>query len=43
MHPASDGGVGDLVGEVEAVGDYRRDDAADDDDGNDGGVHDDGD
>lgn len=42
MHRASDGGVGDLVGKVEAVSDNRRDDAADDDDGHDGGVHYDG-
>lgn len=43
MHRASDGGVGELVGKVEAVGDYGRDDAADDDDGDDRGVHDGGD
>ena len=34
-----DVGIGDLVHDVDGVGDQRHEDAADDDDGDDGGVH----
>lgn len=39
MTRAREGGIGDIVGEVEAEGDERHEDDADDDDEDDGDVH----